>query len=175
MGAVHSAIVIEPGVSSLGENVMKRFAALGICRAPRHPLYSTREILTKKASQEVNGALVLAQLKLPLVVVGLALVVSESVFGAALLRAGLSERVWICFGCLMALLFVVTIGILGIVTLVVSRSLMILPQEEEGIRRLKRAAVMLSDFLSESGRTRSEAEELVRKINRLLEIRGGID
>jgi hypothetical protein len=122
----------------------------------------------RKLTSSEKRESVLAQLKFPLVFFGLCLLVTESTFGAVLLMGRWSENVGILFGSLMAGLFLVTIGLVGWLTYVAPRHLMLLPQEKDEANRLSEATSKMYQYLQKRDPIPSDVIQMFAEVDRLL-------
>jgi hypothetical protein len=102
----------------------------------------------KKESIESTAALVLSQLKYPLVFFGLGLIVVETVFGIALNRALTQTSILVIVGCMTGL-FIASIAIVGLLVWKVPTHIMLTAQTYasddvlEQLRRARNAAQVL--------------------------------
>jgi uncharacterized membrane protein (DUF485 family) len=114
--------------------------------------------------QAGQWAAVLGQLKFPLVFFGLALLVTEAAYTTVLLQNKVSEKIAITYGWLMCLLFLTTIVIVGLLTLIAPKHLMLLPHEERKTTQLKKGTEAILDYLKLKSPAQSDKLALIEKV-----------
>jgi len=123
--------------------------------------------LSKKANDSglTTTALVLSQLKFPLVFFGLALIVTEGLFGIALNRSSSQTTVVVIVGCMTGL-FLVSIAVVGLLVWKVPTHIMLTAQTrapEDVLEQLRRARVA-AQILEKWGEQPRTPDSLIQAI-----------